>query len=202
MIDQFLCFLDCDQSFYNFVTLKRHLNDTHPGNVIRRCALCKQSFPNLDADEIDLTHYYDHNLSMFHCVFCSKYEWNIEQMQQHLSDFHSNKLPYLMQRILNGVDVDDEPKIHRLQLNCDKDMFTCSPLPEIQINEKNSLPDVHLSNISTVPNDIESPILKYADFISAYKDSMRNIGNAEKLYQFESLPLFQPANLEDFIESP
>lgn len=192
-------FLDCDGSFYNFAALKRHLKANHTGNGNnRRCALCKQSFPNLDEDEIDLIHYNNHNLGMYHCIFCSKYESSIQQMQEHLSDCHSNKLPCLMHRTLNGDGVDDEPKICRLRLISDEELFRCSSLSETQINYKNPLLGSPLSDISAVPNDKGLPFVNYESFITSYKDNMRNNDNTAKLYGIETLPLAQPPNSEDF----
>lgn len=173
----------------------------HPGNGIRRCGLCMQSFANVDADKIDLIHYQSHDLSIYHCIFCSKYESDIQQMQQHLSDCHSNKLPYVMQRILNDDVVDDDPKIYRLQLLLDDDLFVCSPLSEMQINYKSPLLGAHLiSNANAMPNDEGIPLVNYADFMLAYTENMKKIDNAEQLYRFEILPLFQPANSDGLDE--
>lgn len=192
---------DCNESFRNFAMLKHHLTTAHSDNVRKRkCAACNHTFDNMNVGEIDLKHYSAHGLCVYNCVYCAFSASIIHQMQEHLSDCHSNKLPYYLVRAVSEVDLSDLPTIWRLK-DIRNEEFICSELSESQINFMSPLLSDYASNAQDVPDDIMPALIDKNKFMTDYHICTAITEQTEKLYNLETLMIDLSASIRTSVNS-
>lgn len=125
---------DCDKIFYTCDAYIIHLKTKHPSFHKYKCHLCdtthitteslmsvcilylaiyiirKKKIINIACVIVILQHYKLHDFCKFQCLYCLCGTESLNEMQQHLSAFHYNRLPQILERSL-------PPKVYFIRIN-------------------------------------------------------------------------------------
>lgn len=182
----------------------------HPANGNRCCGVCRHPFDNCESIEVDLVHYNTHGLGVYQCLFCVFGHFDMHAMKEHLSDCHSNKLPYLAKRAVDEPDPDDKLNVYRLREDDNLDVIQHLPFSELQINFMDPSLSEYTYNAGDVPSSSEIPRPAYVDkfsFMQKLDAIMTSMERIERIYGFEVLepalemesrkPMDKDANIDD-----
>ncbi|XP_071652240.1 uncharacterized protein [Temnothorax longispinosus] len=96
-VKPFICKHDCDKIFYTREAFAVHLKTKHPSFQFKhKCHLCN----TMHTAESLITHYKVHGFCKYQCLYCFYGAESLNEMHQHLSAFHCNRLPQVLERAL------------------------------------------------------------------------------------------------------
>ncbi|XP_077279354.1 uncharacterized protein LOC143906882 isoform X2 [Temnothorax americanus] len=96
-VKPFICKHDCDKIFYTREAFAVHLKTKHPAFQFKhKCHLCN----TIHTAESLITHYKVHGFCKYQCLYCFYGAESLNEMHQHLSAFHCNRLPQVLERAL------------------------------------------------------------------------------------------------------
>ncbi|XP_025992233.2 uncharacterized protein LOC105202475 isoform X3 [Solenopsis invicta] len=107
----FVCKLDCGKIFYIPETFITHLKTKHPTSLRYRCHLCNSTYFTI---ELLMSHYRLHEYSKYQCLYCLCGRDNLNEMHQHLSSLHNNRLAQFLERSLPATPSHDKSVIQQL----------------------------------------------------------------------------------------
>ncbi|XP_011640512.1 LOW QUALITY PROTEIN: uncharacterized protein LOC105429319 [Pogonomyrmex barbatus] len=94
----FVCKHDCNKIFYVYDTFMMHLRTKHWSyQFMYKCHLCNSTYATI---EILMSHYKTHGYSKYQCIYCLHGTETQDEMLQHLSFSHCDRLPQTLERSL------------------------------------------------------------------------------------------------------
>ncbi|KAL0129058.1 hypothetical protein PUN28_004033 [Cardiocondyla obscurior] len=146
----FVCKHDCDRIFYTREAFVSHLRNNH--SAFQQMYICHACTSTHRTIEALLSHYKSHGFCKYQCSYCVHGEENLNEMHQHLSAFHYDRLPHVLERSLPPEPSYEVEIIHQLILRTlDYDLNT--------ENKNNTvIKDTTDEQISTASLDIENSL--------------------------------------------
>ncbi|XP_036142229.1 uncharacterized protein LOC105830364 isoform X2 [Monomorium pharaonis] len=112
-VQPFICKFDCEKIFYIPEAFITHLKTKHSFSMFYKCHLCHTSHRTI---ELLMAHYKSHEYCKYQCLYCLFGRNTLNEMHQHLSAFHCNRLPQVLERSLPQMLPRDKDVIPQLIL--------------------------------------------------------------------------------------
>lgn len=117
----YVCQHDCGKFFFVPESFMAHLKNKHGANLSTyKCHLCRVTFMKIDQL---LAHYKIHGFYKYQCLYCLHGSDYFTEMHSHLSTFHCDRLPQVLERSLPPQPVRNKDVIDQLIIRTLDDTF-------------------------------------------------------------------------------
>ncbi|XP_076682092.1 uncharacterized protein LOC143376099 isoform X3 [Andrena cerasifolii] len=149
-VQPYICQHDCGKFFYVPESFMGHLKAKH-GSLLSafKCHMCRVTCAKI---EQLITHYKTHGFHKYQCLYCLSGSDSFNDMHVHLSTFHCNRLPRILERSLPPQPVRNKDVIDQLVIRILDDNFKFSE-ETIDRDAKSSKEPVAVDTVDTPPLD-------------------------------------------------
>ncbi|KAG5317105.1 ZN507 protein, partial [Acromyrmex heyeri] len=147
---------DCDKIFYIPEAFITHLKTKHSSShLVYKCHVCNTTHTKI---ELLISHYKLHGFCKYQCLYCFYGSDTLNEIHQHLSTFHYDRLPQVLERSLPPMPSRQVEVIHQLILRTFDDNIDEE---SVNLNTDNSKKNTSvLSNVGKTLNEAQSNQLK------------------------------------------
>ncbi|XP_011056945.1 PREDICTED: uncharacterized protein LOC105147547 isoform X2 [Acromyrmex echinatior] len=140
---------DCDKIFYIPEAFITHLKTKHSSShLVYKCHVCNTTHTKI---ELLISHYKLHGFCKYQCLYCFYGSDTLNEIHQHLSTFHYDRLPQVLERSLPPMPSRQVEVIHQLILRTFDDN-----IDEESVNLNTDDSKKNTSNVEITLNEAQS----------------------------------------------